>query len=328
MRDDPALPDRPTRRRALALAAGGALALAGCGGRPAPLPERPAAETPAVAIRRGARNVAGADGTPLAATAWRPAGRPRAAILALHGFGETAPNTWGAAARHWAARGIAVEGYDHRGFGRNPSRKVWPGAEALVADAVAVSRQVRVRHPDMPLVVVGHSMGGGVALAAAAAGLEADALVLAAPAIAGGAQMSPVYRLGGWALGTFAPDRRFTGGDAVTLVPTDNPDALAAAAADPLHFADASGRELWGLVRVSDLAARAAPRVGIPVMTVMGAHDDYVRAAGVRAVHESIPGAARFEFYPEGWHWLFRDRQARAVWEDVGDFVLGLPAPA
>jgi pimeloyl-ACP methyl ester carboxylesterase len=114
----------------------------------------------------------------------------------------------------------------------------------------------------------------------------------------------------------------------VTLVPTDNPDALAAAAADPLHFADASGRELWGLVRVSDLAARAAPRVGIPVMTLMGAHDDYVRAEGVRAVHESIPGAARFAFYPEGWHWLFRDRQARAVWADVADFVLGLPAPA
>jgi alpha-beta hydrolase superfamily lysophospholipase len=271
--------------------------------------------------------VAGADGTPLAASTWAPAGRPRAVILALHGFGETAPNTYGAAARHWAERGIVVEGYDHRGFGRNPSRRTWPGAEALVADAVAVSQRVRARHPGLPLVVVGHSMGGGVALAAAGAGLEADALVLAAPAIAGGAEMSPVYRLGGWALGTFAPDRRFTGGDAVTLVPTDNPDALAAAAADPLHFADASGRELWGLVRVSDLAARAAPRVEIPVMTLMGASDDYVRAEGVRAVHDSIPGAARFAFYPEGWHWLFRDRQAPLVWHDVAEFALRLPAP-
>ena len=318
----------PTRRRALALAAGGALALAGCGGRPAPLPQRPAAETPAAALRPDALRVTGADGMPLAATAWAPAGRPRAVILALHGFGETAPNTFDAAARHWAGRGIAVTGYDHRGFGRNPSRRSWPGAEALVADAVAVSRQVRARHPGLPLVVIGHSMGGGVTLAAAAAGLEADALVLAAPAIAGGAEMSPVYRLGGWALGTFAPDRRFTGGDVVTLVPTDNPDALAAAAADPLHFADASGRELWGLVRVSDLAARAAPRVEIPVLTLMGANDDYVRAEGVRAVHERIPGAARFAVYPEGWHWLFRDRQAPLVWDDVARFVLGLPAPS
>jgi hypothetical protein len=26
--------------------------------------------------------------------------------------------------------------------------------------------------------------------------------------------------------------------------------------------------------------------------------------------------------YPEGWHWLFRDRQAPKVWSDVADFVL------
>ncbi len=318
-------PSRPvTRRRVLALAAGGGLALAGCGGRPAPLPERPTPAAPAVARRRSAA-VAGADGTPLAATTWAPAGRPRAAILAIHGFGETGPSTFDCAARHWAGRGILTRAYDQRGFGANPSRTFWPGAEALVADAVAVSRQMRARHPDLPLVVVGHSMGGGVALAAAAAGLEADGLVLAAPAIAGGAEMSPVYRVGGWALGAFAPDRRFTGGDAVRLVPTDNPAALAAAAADPLHFADASGRELWGLVRVSDLAARAAPGVDRPVMTLLGANDDYVRGAGVRAVHETIPGAARFAYYPEGWHWLFRDLQAPRVWQDVAAFVLGLP---
>mgnify|MGYP006278751479 FL=1 len=311
------------RRTALA----GLLALAGCGARPAALPSALTGAGPDPARA----TVSGADGTPLALSRWAAKGAPRAVILALHGFGESGPNTFGWAARAWSEAGLATYAYDQRGFGANPSRRYWPGAEALVADAVAVSGQIRARHPDLPLVIVGHSMGGGIVLAAAAqgagvGGLTGDALVLAAPAIAGGAQMSPLYRVGGWSLGTFAPDRRFTGGDAVTLVPTDNRAALARAAADSHHFADASGRELWGLVRVSDLAARAAPRVERPVLTLMGAKDDYVRAARVKAVHDTIPGPSRFVLYPDGWHWLFRDVQAPRVWADIADFATDLPS--
>ena len=36
----------------------------------------------------------------------------------------------------------------------------------------ATARQIRGRHPCLPLVVAGHSMGGGVVLAAAGRGLD------------------------------------------------------------------------------------------------------------------------------------------------------------
>ncbi len=94
----------------------------------------------------------------------------------LHGFGEAGELTFADAAEAWSARGIVVYAPDQRGFGANPSRRRWPGEDLLVADAVALSREIRARHPDLPLTVVGHSMGGGVALAAAAEGLDADAL--------------------------------------------------------------------------------------------------------------------------------------------------------
>jgi alpha-beta hydrolase superfamily lysophospholipase len=167
-------------------------------------------------------------------------------------------------------------------------------------------------------------MGGGVALAAAAEGLQADALVLAAPAIAGGRYLSPAARGAGWTLGAVFPDRRFTGDGVIDLSPSDNPVALRAAADNPYHFADPAGREIWGLVRVSDRAARAAPAVRLPTLTLMGAHDGYVRPARVRRVHETIPGARRFILYEEGWHWLFRDLQAPRVWADVAGFAFGI----
>src|SRR6185503_9662832 len=118
----------------------------------------------------------------------------QAAILALHGFGDASDLTFAPAAEAWSARGIAVYALEQRGFGANASRQRWPGVEALVDDAKAAAREVRRRSPGVPLVVVGHSMGGGVALIAAAEGMDADALVLAGPAIAGGPALSEVAR--------------------------------------------------------------------------------------------------------------------------------------
>jgi alpha-beta hydrolase superfamily lysophospholipase len=264
------------------------------------------------------------DGT-LALHAWPSRGPARAVILALHGFGDAGDLTFDGAARYWAGRGIAVYAPDQRGFGANASRKRWPGVDALVADAVALSREIRARHPGVPLVVVGHSMGGGVALAAQAAGMEADALVLAGPAIAGGDALNPILRAGAWAMAAVAPERRWTGRGLVAIHPTDNPEALRRAAADPRHFADPSSRELHGLVALMDRAAAAAPAVTVPTLTLTGARDEVLRPGQVLRVHRRIPGAAGFVDYPEGWHWLFRDRQAARVWSDVAGFALSLP---
>jgi len=290
-----------------------AAALAGCSaGGPAAFPDAASGAGPA-------RAEAVAE---LRAAVWPAEGRERAVILALHGFGDAGDLTYGAAARYWARRGITTVAPDLRGFGANPSRKRWPGAERLVADAQAMSATLRARNPGVPIIVVGHSMGGGIALAAAAEGLDADALVLAAPAITGGEAINPAMRGIAWTMAATLPDRRWTGGDVVEIWPTDNLDALRRAAGDPRVIGDPSSRELYGLIRVMDLAAAGAPRVSLPTLTLIGAQDQLLDPVAIRAVHESAPGAAAFRLYPEGWHWLFRDLQAEAVWRDVADFAL------
>jgi acylglycerol lipase len=298
-------------RTALVIAFVAAVPLAGCAG-PEALPD--------VGPSRAAVSVPDLDA--LAMTRWPSDGPPRAVILALHGFGDAGPLTFAAAAAHWSERGIAVYAPDHRGFGANFSRKRWPGADALISDAVAHSRQLRASHPGLPLVVVGHSMGAGIALAAAAQGLEADALVLAGPAIAGGPALSPIARASARALAAIAPDRRWTGRGLVDIQPTDNFDTLIAVATDPRHFGDPSSREILGLVEIMDRAAAAAPAVTTPTWTLMGAQDEILRPERVRSVHDTIPGGVGFRLYPDGWHWLFRDLQAPLVWREVADFAL------
>ncbi len=269
-------------------------------------------------------HLAAADGTALAFSEW-PAGEPRAVILAVHGFGDYGPSTFAQAARFWAGQGIITYAYDQRGFGRNISFGHWPGAAALAADLRAMAAQVRARHPCLALIVVGHSMGGGVVLAAAGQGLDADGLVLAAPAIWGGAEFNPLYRLAAWTVAAVMPERRFTGEGVVEIQASDNIEMLYALGRDPRYLRPPSAREILGMDRVADMAEAAAAKVGLPALLLLGAKDEIVPDAAARRVFARLTGPRRVIEYQDGWHLLFRDLQAERVWRDVADWSLAIP---
>lgn len=267
------------------------------------------------------------DGTQVAVSEWSPGGRPRAVILALHGFGDHGSSTFGRAAEAWAGEGIATIAPDQRGFGRNLSRGRWPGADGLVADASGFAAQVRARFPCTPLTVLGHSMGGGVVLAAAGRGLDADALVLAAPAIWGGDRLNPIHRLVAWLAASVVPEERFSGRGVVRIQASDNLEALRALGSDPLYLSPPSAREIFGLVRVTDRAEQAAARVDLPALMLLGGKDQIVPERSVRQVFDTLQGPRRVIDYPDGWHLLFRDLQAENVWRDVAAWALAAGQP-
>ncbi len=312
--------DRPSPRLnawgllAVALVALGACAAGG------PHPETPSAERPS------GQSIAGADGTPLALSVW-PAERPRAVILGLHGYGDYAETTFEEAGPDWAAAGITTYAYDQRGFGRNPSRARWPGADALIADARAAAVEIRARHPDLPLVVLGVSMGGGVALAAAPE-IAADGIVLVAPAIWGGAALNPLHRTLAWLAALTVPERRFTGEGVVRIRPTDNIEALRRLARDPLYLGPPSAREIFGLVRITDRAAAAAEKAELPALLLLGARDEIVPEAAVRRVFAQRPGPGCVRRFEDGWHMLLRDLGAARVRAEIAGWVVGGPGAA
>ena len=298
-------------RRAGLLLAG---LLSGCAvGGAAPWPSG-TTERPAAAID-----------APLATSVW-PAegGEPRALILAVHGYGDHADSVFAEAAAFWSAGGIETRAYDQRGFGRNPSHGSWPGADRLIADFAAQVEAAAAVRPNVPLIAVGHSMGGGVALAAIGEGRapQVDALLLAAPAVAGGGRVGLAARAGLWAAAAVAPDRRWTGEGLVRFQASDDIAMLRRLAADPLYIGAPSARELVGLVRIMDRAVTAAPEAAIPSLVLIGAKDELVAVADIRAVAETLGGPVETRLYPEGWHMLFRDRQKTRIWRDVRDWAL------
>jgi alpha-beta hydrolase superfamily lysophospholipase len=104
-----------------------------------------------------------ADGTQIAVYRWDPAGEPRAAVQLTHGMGEHAQR-YDHVARALNDAGFVVYAQDHRGHGASADpaalgdlgQDSWPG---LVDDIGLLSARIRAEHPDLPRILLGHSMG-------------------------------------------------------------------------------------------------------------------------------------------------------------------------
>lgn len=244
-------------------------------------------------------------------------------MIAVHGYGDYGSSTFGLAAEDWATRGITTYAYDQRGFGRNPSNGDWPGHRALTDDLATVTDWVRQRHPTLPLVLIGHSMGGGVVAAALGEGsVEADRAILLAPALWGGDQLNPFLRAMAHAAHALAPDKRWSGDGVVTIQASDNIEMLRALGKDPLYVSPPSSREFVGLIRLMDRALAATDTLETPVLVVFGANDEVIPEASVQNAFERIKGPKRFERVETGWHMLLRDLEGAVVRDLVADFAL------
>jgi alpha-beta hydrolase superfamily lysophospholipase len=113
---------------------------------------------------------------------WPRAGAD-AAVLLVHGLGEHA-GRYGRLAAWLNARGYAVRSYDQRGHGRTPGQRgALSGPLALLEDLARVYAHFAATQATPPLLL-GHSMGGLVALRAVLDGhVTPPALVLSSPAL-------------------------------------------------------------------------------------------------------------------------------------------------
>lgn len=267
-----------------------------------------------------------ADGAELPLRSWRPE-TPRAAIIAVHGFNEYSnlfamPGPW------FAERGIAVYAYDQRGFGKAPGRGLWPGDEVLTADLETVVRLVRARHPDIPVFVLGTSMGGAVALSAAAerADPKPAGLILVAPAVWGWSSLNPFYRAALWIAAHTMPWQTFTGGD-LGVQASDNIEMLRALGRDPLVIKETRTDAIYGLVGLMERAYASVEAVRVPVLLLYGAHDEVIPAEPIAAIRRRFTAPLTTAVYPNGWHMLLYDLQREIVWADIETWMADATRP-
>lgn len=281
----------------------------------------------AVAATLSAQEIVMTDGVRLRLTRWGSES-PRAVVLGLHGFNDHG-GSFDTLARRLAGQDIAFYSYDQRGFGASDHPGRWAGHERMASDAARTAALLRERYPDLPLYLVGKSMGGAVAtLALVDHAPPVDGAILIAPAMWGRQTMPWYQRTALWLSRRLLPGVSFSGRFLqrfVEIRPTDDPTVMAQMRADPLVLKRTRSDALDGVTTLMDEALTRIGALPGPALILYGGRDDIIPRAAACAMVERLAGNGadwRLGYYPEGYHMLTRQLAAGPVIDDIAAWLL------
>lgn len=247
------------------------------------------------------------------ARSWTGDSPPRYAAVLVHGYGEHI-GRYEHVADALVGHGAVVYGLDHLGHGKSGGERVLiDDFETVVADVDSLVSTAVEANPEVPVVMIGHSMGGMIAgRYAQEHGDRLTALVLS-----------------GAVLGDFELLDQLLALDEIPDVPLD-PDVLSrdasvgeAYAADPLVWHGAFKRPL---VQAMSDTVKAIDHGGslaqLPLLWVHGADDQLVPIEGTRTGIGRLKGDAfRKHEYDGARHEVFNETNRDEVLGDVTQFV-------
>ncbi|MFP5022674.1 alpha/beta hydrolase [Pseudonocardia phyllosphaerae] len=249
----------------------------------------------------------GVDDVELYWQGWLPGGTPTGVLLVSHGIGEHS-GRYGDVVDTLVPDGWAVYGLDHRGHGRSGGTRVHARRyDDLLADFETFRREIASRHLGLPVFLLGHSLGGQIALAFALRHQdELAGLALSAPALASDtvpAPLVPVLQL----VSRFLPTARPVGIDDSAI--SSDPLVVADYRADPLvHHGKptlALGAAIYA--EMATLPKRAA-ELRIPLLIQHGTADRLADPSGTRRLDEASGSAdTTVRWYDDMWHEIFHE---------------------
>jgi alpha-beta hydrolase superfamily lysophospholipase len=248
--------------------------------------------------------------------------RPRAVVLLVHGLGEHAAryDHLAVALRSW---GFEVRAYDQRGHGQSGGKPgTLPAQDALLNDLADVVDEARAQYPKVPLVLLGHSLGGLVVSRLVSLKLRpVDAVVLSSPALA--VTTSAFQKLLLAVLPNVAPNLAVSNGLNVQYLSHD-PRVIQAYLADRWIHNKMSPRLGKFIADAGPEVIAAAPHWRVPTLVLYAGDDQLVNPEGSRRF---VDAAAQSTGLAKGvvtgvcfeglYHELFNELQSTPVFMEL-----------
>ncbi len=276
-----------------------------------------------MASSRHERSFEGVGGVRIVYDVWEPDDDdPRGVVVLCHGYAEHA-RRYDHVAQRFGESGLAVYALDLRGHGRSGGKRVYlRNISEYTEDFRTLVGIAAAEYPELKIVVLGHSMGGGVVFAY---GVEHPddyaAMVLSGPAVAAQDGVSPVMVFVAKALGQILP------GLPVEQLPTDavsrDPEVVAAYMADPMvHHGKLPAGIARALIGVGETMPQRAGALTAPLLVVHGEQDKLIPVAGSRHLVECVGSTdVNLKGYPELYHEVFNEPEQAVVLDDVVSWI-------
>lgn len=247
------------------------------------------------------------DGQPLCLHDW-PLAQARGGVLVVHGLGEHA-GRYAPLARWFNAHGYAVRAFDQRGHGQSPGpRGVLNHPDDLLADLSVVHADYAHALGPAP-ILLGHSMGGLVALRAVLdERITPEALVLSSPALRSHA--SPGLQRLAAILARLLPNLRLSSGLGPEWLSHD-PQAMASYAGDTLRHDRISPRLADFIFRAGAACIADAGRLEVPTLLLVAGDDALVDAGGSRDFSAAAAATKQLttRYFANLYHELFNEAE-------------------
>jgi alpha-beta hydrolase superfamily lysophospholipase len=262
----------------------------------------------------------GAGGLGIFFRSWRPAGKPRALVVIVHGFNaHSGYYSW--VAGELAAQGLSVYAPDLRGRGKSDGERFYVEQFSDYAGDIAGMVDIAgSREPGLPVFLLGHSAGGVASCLyaldhqAELAGLICESFAFQVPApdfvlavLKGLSHVAPHAHVLRLKNEDFSRDP--------VAVKRMNEDPLIAHETQPT-------RTVAAMVRADERLKRDFPRITLPLLILHGTADKATKPSGSQLFHDTAGSADKtLKLYEGGYHDLLADTVKEKVLADIEDWI-------
>jgi len=248
---------------------------------------------------------------------WKPHGETRAVIALIHGFGEHCgryPNV----VKHFVPRGYAVYGFDHRGHGKSPGKRGHINEWSEFRDDVrAFVQLIEKQEPHKPIFMLGHSLGGLIALEYVLRHPEGLQGIIASGPLLLQPGLSPVVIATAKVLSRVAPSVSIkTGLDASSI--SRDPAVVQAYQDDPLVHGFGTPRLSTEITATQNWTNAHAADLKLPLLLIVGSEDKLVPPEAGRKFFDAVTFADKQKLdYQGAYHETHNDIIAPQVMADM-----------
>lgn len=263
-----------------------------------------------------------ADGDSLYWQCWSPAGSPGAVLLLVHGLAEHS-GRYAHFADFFVRRDYAVIALDHKGHGRSGGRRChvrgfsdFTGALQLLSD------KARRDHPRVPLFLVGHSMGGLIALHFLFEHQSAfEGCILSGAAVMPTVDLSPIQRVMMRCCSRLLPGLRLMQLESSAI--SRDGEVVERYRNDPLvHSGKVTSRLAEQLFTAMEGLAGRLESIRLPMLILHGGSDGLTSPEGSRMVYRNISSDDKKLIVYDGlYHEVYNEPEQEAVMSDVADWI-------